>query len=114
MALKRKQITFPVLRLKDDSEVLVRFKEVIRDGAKNAKDDGDAGSKKKARVTTVDVLDESGIATETCSLVVGQILESILSEHYGEDYVGKSFAITRHAAREGKNYKQYTVHVLED
>lgn len=108
--MKRKQLTFQPLRLEDEKEVLIRVLTPIND----SKNDPQEGTK-RARVCLVDELDEDGvIINEKMSLVTGSVLESTFNEQFpGESYVGEIFAITRHAKKNGKNYKTYSVFQIE-
>lgn len=111
MAFKRKQVTFPTLKLTDDQEVLIRFNSEIYQG-KPIKMNGQT-QEKPADLARVTHFNEDGEPLGDYEMVVGTVLKSVLDETYEGEYVGKAFAVTRHAKQEGKSYKQYSVFELD-
>ena len=103
-----RHVTLPLLKCVIDTPVYVNITSPIFTG----KETKQAGDKKMEPAKLINCINlETG---EDCQLIVGAVLESILTEEYAENsYVGRSFSITKGAKATGKQYNPYSVAEVE-
>lgn len=104
----KKQVTRPVIQMKEGEAIHVVFQGAIYRGKEIKAKQGEPDSK-PADLCHVVSLDTGLIG----QIVVGEVLKGTLIEAYPNDgYVGKAFRITKSPVA-GKRYKQYAVAELE-
>lgn len=108
MAFKKiKDVTLPFLKLQNETLYYFKFTSPMFEGKKIEK-----GSKADmAPATLANVINlETG---EKCQIICPAVLQGILRDEYGEDYVGRCFEIVKHREASQK-YSTFSVAEVSD
>jgi hypothetical protein len=104
-----KNITLPLIKLTEDIPEYVKITGEMFVG-KELKGTGEKATMEPATLCHVTNL-QTG---EEAQLIVNAVVKGNLEEHYpGAAYVGKGFAITKHAKRTGKRYNDFSLQEIE-
>lgn len=101
----KRPITLPQLKLVEEQPIYVRMESMIYQGKEVPDSDMDAPL--LVKVTNL----ETG---ELQEVVVGSVLNSVLTEDMEDSYEGLCFMITMHTKADGKRYRTYTIAEIED
>lgn len=105
-----RSVTLPTLKLIEEQTVHVTITSAMQVSTVTQKPKAGEQAKEPATVCNVTDLDTGDIAQMIC----GAALKGVLNESYPKDeYVGKSFEITKHAKAAGKRYNTYSVFEIE-
>lgn len=106
---RKKVLTRPVLKLREDNPVYIKIQGPMQIG-KEMKPGADG--KKKEPATVADVINlESG---EEAQIICGAVIKSVLNESYPDNkYVGLCFAFTKQARQPGKEYNPVHIEEIE-
>jgi hypothetical protein len=104
-----KNVTLPLLKMVDEKEIYVRIETEVFAGKEVVKKKGE---EQLAPAELMRVINwETG---EEMEIIVNSVLKGTLEEEYVDgSYVGKSFAITRHAKKQGKRYHTFTIKEID-
>lgn len=112
--VRKKLLTRPTLKMVEGTPRYVKIEAPIFIGKEMKSRKADAADAKKrepAHVANVIDLETGEPAQIICSAVV---LSTLNDEYPSEAYVGKCFAITKLAKRDGKDYFGYKVEEIEE
>lgn len=101
---RKKALTVPTLKMVIDTPIYVTIEEIKHKFTKNGEAD-------LLPVATVVNLEDG----KRYQLVLGSVLIANLQENYPteNDVFGKSFEITKHNKKTGKDYHTYTIYEIE-
>lgn len=111
---KKRNVTLPLFKMKDEEEMYFRFTGEMFDAKplKTVRKDPDTKEPLKKPPVLCDVVNlETG---EEGRIIINEVLKGTLNDEYpSAGYVGKNFAITRHAIAGNKSYATFSIVEIE-
>jgi hypothetical protein len=110
-----KKITLSFLKLDVDVTRYVRIDGPMHIGQDLKQKRGEKGEPGRAVMEPATICNVTDLETgEACNMIVSAVLKSVFEESYKDaSYVGKGFALTKRAKKEGKRYFPIEVSEVE-